>query len=436
MKKIIFILLSIILTGTMINAQDSKDLLKKSNKLLTSFYFDQNENANDLVEASKLIDQALELPDAQSNWKAWLTKGKIYNEIANADVKSKILDPKYVIKNPDAAITAFEALKKASTVLEKPKQITEVLKLMQETENHLNNIAAYDFQDGNYSASYQNFKRTFEAYDLFKQNGEEKDSRLSDPATMSEQNLYTGYSAYYGENKNDALKYFKALADNDTDQPFVYEALFNIYADQNNETEAMKYLETGRNKFSNDTGLLYAEINYYIKKGKLNELIDKLKTAIELDPKNVTVYTTLGSVYDQLNTKAYENGDSTAQKEYFNDALTYFNKALEIEPNNFDATYSIGALYYNHAANYTQEINKYANDFSSAGTKKYNDLKKQMLELFTTAKPYFEKAYNINEKDLGVLQALSEISARQDKLDEAKIYRDKLAAAKAEQEAK
>ena len=253
---------------------------------------------------------------------------------------------------------------------------------------------------------------------------------------MSEQNLYTGYSAYYGDNKPEAEKYFKTLADNGTDQPFVYEALFNLYNDKNNETEAMKYLDMGRTKFADDTGLLYAEINYYIKKGKLNELIDKLKKAIELDPQNVSVYTTLGSVYDQLNTKAYESNDTIGQKENFGNALNYFNKALEIDPNNFDAIYSIGALYYNHAANYTKEINNYANDFSAAGTKKYNELKSKMLDLFNTAKPYFEKAYGINEKDLGVLQALSEISARQDKLDEAKIYRDKLAAAKAEQDGK
>lgn len=49
-----------------------------------------------------------------------------------------------------------------------------------------------------------------------------------------------------------------------------------------NPTDALKYLNAGRSRFPDDTGLLYAEINYYIKEGKLDVLIDKLKKLLKL----------------------------------------------------------------------------------------------------------------------------------------------------------
>ena len=433
MKKLFFILLGIFVAFSSVQAQDSKSLYKKAKKLLSNYYFNPSENAKDLVEASGLIDQVLLDTSYQSDWKTWLTKGQIFNEFIGNEVKNKILNPNYSMQNVGSAVEAYDALSKALSMADKAKYKDECLKLLLETENHLNNVAAYEFQDKNYQSAYENFSRTIDAYELFKSNDKEKDSRLFDPSVRSEQKLYTGYSAFYGENKANAVKYFKDLADEKTDQPFVYEAIYSIYSEMGNTEDALKYLNEGRTRFPDDTGLLYAEINYYIKEGKLNELIDKLKVAIDLDPKNVTVYTTLGSVYDQLNTKAYEAGDTVMMNSHFDNALKYFNDALAIEPNNFDAIYSIGALYYNSAANYTKEINKYSNDFSTEGTKKYNALKAKMLELFGLAKPYFEKAYGLNEKDLGVLQALSEIFARQDKLEEAKFYKSKLEEAKAEQ---
>lgn len=88
---------------------------------------------------------------------------------------------------------------------DKPKFKEECLKLMVETENHLNNVAAYEFQDKNYQSAFENFSRTVEAYELFKANNQEKDSRLFDPKVRSEQKLYTGYSAFYGEKKKTLL---------------------------------------------------------------------------------------------------------------------------------------------------------------------------------------------------------------------------------------
>lgn len=431
MKKLLLIFMGIVLSFNVMDAQDTpKSMYKKAKKLLSNYYFNPSENINDLYEAGNLINEAVKDETIAADRKAWISKGKIFNELSNTDVKSKILNPKFKLKFSNAGIEAFEALKMAMSLAEKSRQKNEILKLLIETENHLNNIAAYQFQDKEYGMAFENFSRTHDVYNLLKENGKGEDSRLNDPLLRKEQKLYTGYAAYYGDKKDNAQLFFKQLIDEGTDQPFVYEAMYNISLENENKEEALNYLNEGRKKFGEDTGLLFAEINYYIKEGKLNVLTTKLEKAIELDSNNVTVYTTLGSVYDQLNTQSFEAGDVEKGNEYKELAMKYFTKALKLDPDNFDATYSIGALYYNSAANYTKEINKYANDFSADGTKKYDELKATMLEEFGKALPYFEKAFNLNESDLGVLQALSEIYARQDRLDLAKVYREKLNAAK------
>lgn len=425
MKKIVLIALSMIMVMSGLQAQTPKKSLSKATKYFGSYSLDPTANKDKLAEAYVLINEALQDTEIAGEAKAWLVKGKILNEMANEEVKMKILDPNYVINNPNSASEASDALTKALSIAEKKYRQKDALKSLIETENHLNNFGIYAFQEKNYPEAFRNFDKATELYELLKANESGDDSRLADPAVYSEHIFYTGVSAYYGDMADKAKSYFLELYNAGTDEPLVYEALFNIES-ENNGDEALSYLEAGREKFPNNTGLLFAEINYYVKKGELEKMIGKLEKALELEPDNVSIYTTLGSVYDNLCSKAMEAEDDELAKAHFDKALSYFNKAIEMEPDNFDAIYSIGALYYNSAANMTKDINKYANDFSKEGTKKYNEIKEKMDALFEESLPYFLKAESINPKDPGVLQALSEIYARKNDLEKSMEYKKRL----------
>lgn len=424
MKKILFIVFSMLLFAAVSNAQDAEKDMKKAARYLSSYNLDPAANPGKLQESYQLITGALNDELVASTSRGWILKGKILNELAAEEIKKKLIDPKYVITMPDAAIEALASLKKGIELSLKKHEAKEAISAMKDTENHLNNFGIYAFQDKDYKVAFANFDAAVKVYQLMKDNELEGDSRLSDPAIRNEHFFYTGIAGFYGENKNESAPYFEELFRNGSNEPFVYEALFNIY--ESDEEKALVYLNKGRELFPNNSGLLFAEINHYVRKGEMEKMISKLENALELEPDNVSIYTTLGSVYDQLCTKATEAEEKEKAKNYFDKSLSYFNQALKLDPNYFDAIYSIGALYYNSAANMTKELNKFANDYSKEGTKKYNEIKTSMDALFDQALPYFEKAETINANDAGVLQALSEIYARKNVLDKAQQYKDRL----------
>ena len=176
----------------------------------------------------------------------------------------------------------------------------------------------------------------------------------------------------------------------------------------------MKILTEGRAKHPDDSGLLFAEINVYLKKGKLDELTDRLKQAIVKEPTNIGLYVTLGNVYDNLYQTATKDKDDAKAKEYFELAKSYYTQATEKDPKNVDAVYSLGALYYNKAAVRTQEMNAMPDDFSSAGLKKLQAMKDEVMALFDQALPYFQKAESLDPNDMNTLIALNEIYARKE----------------------
>lgn len=198
--------------------------------------------------------------------------------------------------------------------------------------------------------------------------------------------------------------------------------MYNINAESNQE-KALEFLAKGRELNPDDTGLLFAEINHYLKVGETDKLISNLETALEKEPDNVSIYTTIGSVYDQLH---QSETDEVKSAEYFEKARGYFDQVLERQPDNFDAQYSIGALYYNKAAKYVDVLNDLAADLSASGTKKYDETKVKMDELFEKALPFFLKAEQVNANDGNTIIALKEIYARMNNLEKSNEYKAKM----------
>lgn len=430
MKQFFISTFIVLLALNIADAQEYKKQLKAANKTLAKYYLDPVANKANLDEAIASINTIFSADDAKADPEAWITKGQIFNEIAKAEMNKKVisdqLKQEFTLPTPQAGLNALESFEKAMSMAVKKSQTKDALAGIRESEDHLNNIGITYFQIQDYANSYLNFKASLKSHDILKTNKEA--SRLDDAMVKNDQVFYTAYAGYNSEYKNETLPLFESLYTGGKAQPFVYEALFNLAADKKDITKAMEYLAAGRAANPDDNGLLFAEINFYLKEGKLDILTDKLKAAIAKEPDNVSVYTTLGNVYDQLNQQERTAGNNAKADEYFNLAFDYFKQSLEKDPKNFDATYSQGALYYNKAASMTAKLNELSNDYSSAGTKKYNEIKAEMDGYFKQALPYFISAEQLDPKDQNTMIALKEIYARSGELNKSTEYKNKLEA--------
>jgi len=402
-------------------AQTGKKAFKEAEKVIKNYNKNPLNADLDIASAVKMLDMAFEDAEFASKSKNWLKKGELLNGVSNSTYISYATDNSFVDPVPGAALTAFNAYSKAMEMGEEKKAIKGMMSL----ENHLNNAAAMAYSSKDYGRAFTNFQKSLEVRDMLTANG--KESRLdAEEMLYQDQVLFTAVSAYYGEKTVESKPYFLQLKEMGKTDAIVYDALYNIYNKEGDADKAVMMLEAGRNANPDDTGLLFTEINHYLQSGQLEILTGKLEQAIAQEPDNVSVYVTMGSVYDQLHQKSAKDGDAAKAQEYFDKAMDYYNQGLEKEPTNFDATYSVGALYYNKAAGMVGTINELANDFSSEGMKQYDVKKKEMDSIFGQALPFFEKAEGLDATDKNTVIALKEIYARLNQLDKAEAYKLKL----------
>jgi tetratricopeptide (TPR) repeat protein len=422
MKNVLFLFL-FACAGLSLQAQDPVKDMKKAARLLGTYNLDPTLSADKLDEAISLANASIDDPLVKADPAAWQTYGDIFMTVVNTDVARFVIDPAYKVGDPMASGKAFKGYKMAAELAEKSYQTKDAMKALSGGIQNLYYMGSALYQTQNYAGAYEAFKATYDGYALLKKNNE---PNTFDAAEQPKALYYSGLCAQQAGMIDEAKAVYKQLVDEGIAEPGVYESLINLYKDED-PALSDQYLKAAREKYPDDTALLYAEINSLLAKGELESLISKLEKAQQLDPNNVSIYITLGQIYDKL----YQDKsatDAAAAEENFTKAMSYYQQALTKDPKSFDAIYSIGALWYNKAAAYSIELNALSDDYTPAGTKKYDAKKAQMDETFVKALPFFQQAEELNPKDVNTLIALKEIYARQDKLDLVETYKQKLAA--------
>jgi len=414
MKKMLFALAGLFIVVHFAAAQDDgPKLAKQAGRALTAYNIDPANNATKLDEAKQKIDQALQTPEAQAIASAWITKGDIYNTMLQKDMAKRMIDPKAPLTGDNDAFVAFEAYKKAyENPAVKKYEKSDAVKGIMETQGHMVNIGVSKYEASEYEKAFLSFQGALQAHDILKANSQK--SVLDDPEQYDNQVYITALSAQLAKRNTEATKYYTDLYTKGNAKAAIYEGLYSLKLEAGDEAGAQKMLEEGRAKYPDDSGLLFAEINVYLKKGKLDELTGRLKQAITKEPDNVSLYVTLGNVYDNLYQTMSKEKNETKAAEYFEEAKKYYTEAMAKDPKNVDAVYSLGALYYNKAAVRTQELNSMPEDYSSAGLKKLQAAKDEVMGLFEQALPHFQKAESLDPNDLNTLIALNEIYARKE----------------------
>lgn len=423
MKKLFLGIFSFLLLAGVANAQvTGKKAMKEAQKSYNAFKL-ANTETDKIKNAMEMIDVALEDAEISAEAKAWKLKGDIYNAAVGADVAAAVLNPQHESMFAGAGMEAYKAYAKLLEIAEKKYDKKSALEGMKEASGSISNtgITAYEKQD--YETAYNSFNTVVEVHEILSAN--DMESILTTEDDVNNQIYITGLAALNGNMLDKATPVFMKLKEKGYEKSAVYEGLYKIKTAEGAEEEALKILEEGRVKFPDDVSLIFAEINYYLKANRLDELVGKLKTAIDKEPENVSLYSTLGNVYDNLFQRELEAGNDTKADEYFDSAMTQYKTALEKKADYSDAIYSIGALYYNKAAAKTKQMN----DLPLSETKKFEVLQKEVATLFDEALPYFLDAEKLNPKDMNTLIALKEIYARKNDFEKSKVYKERIDAA-------
>lgn len=422
MNRILLALIAIMTISTMSYAQGAKSL-KKASKSLSKFTSDFS-NLQALEDAKMNIEEAFKDEEVSSSAKSWNTRGDILRNIADAQIKQKLIDPNFELQDVTSAISSVEAYLKALELSEKKGDTKNAISGLTEAEGVLNNIGIDLYNSARYLEAFDSFVAEIKASRKLTEVGSA--SRLDEGTLMTEKLFFAGLTGFYAEDYNTAIELLEEAETTGTSDPVLYQFLFEGYSKTDRTEEGLKYLKKGRETFPDDSGLLFSEINYYLGKGELKQMIANLEIALEKEPENASVLITLGQVYDQLAVKANEAGDKEESDINFNKSLDNYSRALEISPDDFDINYSLGALYYNRAATFTEAMNEAANDFSVAGNKRYDEIKAEMDGYFGKALPYFLKADGLNNTDKNTLIALKEIYVRQGDFDKSNSYKERL----------
>ncbi len=421
MKKLLLAFLAVALvTGTLSAQTPAADLIKAANKAVKNM----GGKKEKLAAAETAIDAMMKLPENQTNWEALLVKGKFYNEQSSMDnlqlATSKITGKAYKLEFTKSAMMASDALIAASKATQDKKQLKEVVSALTDAQSNLGNYVAEFTDSKDYVSAYNTLNAGLTTHDALKASGGKS---IFDKVEEYNKQLYlVGLLSVYADKEKESVGIYEKMIAAKKDTSFVYSSLYKVKS-ETDPAGALKYLEMGRAKYPDDSQLLFTEINYYLKSGKLEILIDKIKAGIAKEPKNVSLYFTLGNVYDNL---SQQEKDPAKAQGYSDEAMVYYKKTLEMDAKNSDAIYSIGASFYNKAAQFSKEMKKLESDFSKEGQKKYEAAEKLMIAEFDKALPYFKKAESINANDQNTLIALKEIFAKKNDMKMSGEFKTRL----------
>lgn len=366
MKKLLVLFSLMTLIISTVDAQ--------TNKRTSAFMYNKNQQYD---KAKTAIDEAIAHPKTESDAKTWMYRGIIYYNIAiSKDEAVKALDP-------NAAEVSYESFLKSMEYDPKESLKGETSFYLIQLTNLFYQRGAEGFQNENYADAAKNF---VVAYKIA-----EADGRFDTIAAFN-----IGMSGVYSgdaELAEKTMPYLQKCIDVDFRDPRVYLFYARSQKQLGDTTAAFTVLEKGRTLFPSDLSLQLEQSQLYLETGQNEKLIVSLKEAIQADSTNENLYRVLGQTYE--NTGDIEN------------AVLYYQKAIEINPNFGDAIFNLGAIYVNQAAQLYSE----ANNLPLEEQKKFDELKKQADDNLYKALPFLERSLELNPGDEIVLSALKEAYA-------------------------
>ncbi len=365
-----------------------------------------------LKTAKESIDKASANEKTSALPLTYALKGSIYASIAFNDTVPATSMPSFTI--------AEEALKKAKELDTKG----ENKKMLEDAEEIM---AYYQLNKGVKEYTEKKYELAYKSFDYSR-------SIKPNDTTFT---YYTGLAAANYGNWDAAIEnYTRLLSTNYSKKLSVYQDLSNFYLNKKDTAAAIKVVNEAAAKYPNDPNFSKRGIELSLQTGKQAEVLSKIEGAIANDPKNKSLYYYAGITYTQVADEA--NNKLTAMKkaakasappaaktpagakpapvavspqmaelmktrdDYFAKAEAAYRKALEIDPNYFEANLNLGYVLINPAI----DLFNATRNLPASQQKEYDAGMAKANAMFDAAKPYLQKAVDLNPKSVDALANL------------------------------
>lgn len=344
-----------------------------------------------LDKALEAIEEAIDAsnPKTKSSltWpRTWEVRGEIFQAISqskDANIRKLSSDP---------LTEALNSYIKALELDDKNKFGKSIKIKLTLLANDLTNQAVESFNSENYNKALLSFEQILAIQDL-------PQMRADNPGIDTIIVFNTGLAAFNAENYQKAIKYYSEAANHGYNEGRTYQLLSKAHLENKDTASALIVLQEGFQKYPEDNGVLVEMINIYINSGKTADAMKYLTLAIEQDPQNATYYFAQGSLYDQLDEQEK--------------SIESYKKAIQVNPDYYDAHYNLGALFYNNGVKQTEIANK----VPPSDNKRYEAEVKKADEWFSKALPLMERCREIKPDDPYALESLRNLYYRLQMLD-------------------
>lgn len=387
MKKLILLLPFVAATVATVDAQPAKR---------TSAYnylsYGELDNAKEAIDAASIHEKTL------ADAKTWLYRGQIYQGIYESQ------DPKFKALSNNPLEEAYMAFLKCRELDEKGTHAEVTLKYLDVQSRQFINEGITAYNNKNYPAALSAFENVIIITET------PKIQRIDSLSIY-----YAGACAEQIGNLVKAEKHYRKAIDINFQAEQAFVRMSRMFAEAGNKEKAFEIVKEGRQRFPDNQTLVTEEVNAYLMSDRHEEAMEALNVAIGLDPENFSLHFALGFVNDRLAAKTLEESPEGGAKyeDYLANAEKSYKTSIELNGENFDAVYNLGALYFNRAV----KLNEVANTIDDM--KKFEAARKVADAVFEQSMPILEKAYSINGNDKGVLISLKQLYYRKMTTDDS-----------------
>ena len=170
-------------------------------------------------------------------------------------------------------------------------------------------------------------------------------------------------------------------------------SLAQIYMANEKSEEALEVINQVRMANPKDLILIQVEADLVYKQGNIVRYNELMQEMIALEPLNSDLYNNLGVANAKLGLK--------------DEAIKYYNKAIELKPENPGALINIAVLILDGEKEYNEAMN--ALGTSKADYDRYDELKAEKITLYRSALPYLESALQYRSDDVDIVRTLKGI---------------------------